>query len=90
MLLYWLATGIRTQSYATKQRLDAPKLRTDIDATARLGFYTLNKQEGILNIEPHTALSIYDDFVAHKKTMPHSHNVSRIVESGFQAHTYAY
>lgn len=78
---------MRVQSYATKQRIDGQRARADADARGRLGFYTLTKQQGIHNIEPHTAMSIYDDFVAHKKTMAHGKNVLRIVNSGFHAHT---
>jgi hypothetical protein len=80
---YGLATGTRSQSYATKQRFDAPRVRADVDTRARLGFYSVCKHSGAFEIEPRTAMSIYNDFVAHSKTMSHGHNVSRIVESVF-------
>ncbi|KAI4956295.1 hypothetical protein J4E91_000506 [Alternaria rosae] len=57
-----------------------PRARVDADARARLGFYTICKQQSTLNIEPRTALSIYDDFVAQTKTISHSDNVLRIVK----------
>lgn len=82
------ATSMRVQNYATKQRIDAPRLRADVDARGRLGFYTLTKHERIHKIEPRTAMSIYDDFVAHKNTMSHGKNVLRIVNSGCYPHTY--
>ncbi|RMZ67867.1 hypothetical protein GMOD_00003919 [Pyrenophora seminiperda CCB06] len=66
-----------------KQKLDGPKLRADVDARSRLGLYAMTKQQAILQMQPHTAQSIYEDFVAHKSKMDHGSNVRRIVKSGF-------
>jgi hypothetical protein len=82
---YWFATSMQVQSYATKQRIDGPRARAEVDARGRLGFYTLTKQQRIHNIEPHTAMSIYDDFVAHRKATTDGQNVLRIVNSGSHA-----
>lgn len=89
MASHWLATGMRTQNYSINRKLD-PKARVEVDTRARLGFYTICKQQSVLNIEPRTALSIYNDFVAKTKTTSHSDNVLRIVESRFAAHTPLY
>ncbi|CAE7188391.1 hypothetical protein HRS9139_07623 [Pyrenophora teres f. teres] len=75
-----LGTGIQTRHYAMKMKLDAPRLRADIDARSRLGFYTLNKQQAILAMEPHTAQSIYADFAAHKNNTDYGSQVQRIVQ----------
>ena len=78
-------TGVQfhSRSYATKQRLDGPRARADVDERSRLGFYTLTKQQGFLNMEPRTAQSIYQDFVANKSKIDHGDNVLRLVESVF-------
>jgi len=78
---------MQTRSYAIKLKLDGPRLRSDVDARARLGFYTITKQQAILHIEPHTAQSIYEDFVAHKDKMDYGSHVRRIVQSGFQVYS---
>ncbi|KAA8617410.1 hypothetical protein PtrSN002B_010523 [Pyrenophora tritici-repentis] len=61
-------------------RLDATRLRADVDARSRLGFYTLYKQQAVLVMEPHTALSIYADFAAHKNDTDYGSQVQRIVQ----------
>jgi hypothetical protein len=75
------STRIQSREYATKQRFDSARARADVDERSRLGFYTLTKQQGALKMEPHTAQSLYQDFVAHKSKMDHGTNVLRLVES---------
>ncbi|KAF1935687.1 hypothetical protein EJ02DRAFT_360970 [Clathrospora elynae] len=65
------------RNYAA-QKLDVQRLRTDVDARARLGFYTLSKQQGTIKMEPHTADSIYKDFLAQKNKMDHGSNIQRL------------
>ncbi len=70
----------RKRNYAT-QRLDVVRLRDDVDKRARLGFYTLTKQQNILHIEPNTAHSIIEGFLHFKKKMSPGDNVRRLSES---------
>jgi hypothetical protein len=81
----WRATSIQSRNYATRQRLDGSRARADVDARARLGFYTMSKQQGILKMEPHTADSIYKDFLAHKDSMGYGSSVLRLAQSAFWA-----
>jgi hypothetical protein len=75
-------TNVQRRNYAA-MRLDGPRARADVDARARLGFYTMNKQQGALKMEPHTAQSIYHDFMAQKDRMDHASNVLRLAKSAF-------
>ncbi|KAF1833493.1 hypothetical protein BDW02DRAFT_598972 [Decorospora gaudefroyi] len=55
-------------------------MRADMDARARLGFYTANQKQKALHMEPHTADSIYKDFLAQKSSMDHGSNVLRLAK----------
>jgi hypothetical protein len=63
--------------------LDVQRARIDVDKRARLGFYTLNRQQGVLKMEPHTADAIYADFIHQKKNMDPGSNIRRIEKSVF-------
>jgi hypothetical protein len=77
------STNVQRRNYAAPMRLDGPRARADVDARGRLGFYTMNKQQGALKMEPHTAQSIYHDFMAQKDRLDHGSNVLRLAKSAF-------
>jgi hypothetical protein len=76
------AINTQLRNHATRTTLDGRRARTEVDARARLGFYTLQKK--LLNMEPHIAQSIYHDFIAQKSNMDHGTNVLRLTKSVFR------
>jgi hypothetical protein len=73
--------SIQNRHYAAP-KLDVQRFRRDVDTRARLGFYTLSKQQGALGpLEPHTADSIYKDFITQKDKIDHGSNVLRLAKS---------
>jgi hypothetical protein len=79
-----IKSSSQIRSYAA-QKLDVQRLRKDVDARARLGFYELSKQQGAFSkkMEKGIADSIYKDFLAQKSTMDHGKNVLRLAKSVF-------
>lgn len=68
------------RGYAT-QRFDAKRARVDVDKRARVGFYTLSKQQGALKMDANTADSIVADFLHQKSNMEHGSNIQRLAQS---------
>jgi hypothetical protein len=72
-------------AYATSpgQRPNVERLRIDVDKHARVGFYTLNRQQRALLTDENTAESIFTDFVAQQNNMDHGSNIKRLAASVF-------
>jgi hypothetical protein len=74
-----------TRAYATAPGLkfDAKRYRVDVDERARIGFYTMNKMQGVLLMDPSKANSIAKEFLAKQKTMDNVRNIKHLASSVF-------
>jgi hypothetical protein len=70
---------------STGQKLDVERLRRDVDEKARLGFYTLNQQQGALHMDRVKANSIAKEFLAKQNTMDYGSNVKHLSSSVFRS-----
>ncbi|KAH7065767.1 hypothetical protein BKA63DRAFT_164499 [Paraphoma chrysanthemicola] len=69
----------RLYASSATQKLDLQRLRHDVDERSRLGFYTLTKKQGALQMEAATANSIVKEFLHRQKTMDHRSNIEQLV-----------
>jgi hypothetical protein len=74
-----------TIATSTGQKLDVKRLRHDVDEKARMGFYTLNQQQGALHMDRVKANSIAKEFLAKQGTMEHGRNVKQLSSSVFRS-----
>jgi hypothetical protein len=74
-----------TRAYATApgQKLDVRRVRLDVDERGRIGFYTMNKMQGVLHMDPSKANSIVKEFLAKQKTLDHVSNIKYLASSVF-------
>ena len=77
--------SILSRGYATSRglKLDVQRLRHDVDERARLGFYTLAKQQGALLMERDVANAIVKEFLAKQNTVDPASNIKQLASSVF-------